>query len=71
MKKFKIIISVLVLSAGILSLSSCERTCRCYHYNGSVDEYTPEELEELDYSCAQMKDIDLGLRYSLCEKVLF
>ena len=71
MKKYRHLILLLTLLVGVFTLSSCEMTCRCYHYNGTIDEYTAEELKELDYTCGQMKDIDLGLRYSLCEKVLF
>lgn len=54
---------------AVLSFSSCMKTCRCYAYNGSVDEFDVDELSEQGYSCVQMENFDFGLKYSLCERV--
>lgn len=64
----KIFLLIVLASMAVASLNSCQRNCRCYHYNGSIKEYTLEELEELGYTCNDMTSFNLGLTYSLCEK---
>ncbi|MCR4828789.1 MAG: hypothetical protein K5864_04925 [Bacteroidales bacterium] len=65
MKKSLIVIALLTL----LCCSACKKTCRCYRYDGSGEEFTKEELNEMGYSCAGLEDINLGLTYSICEWV--
>lgn len=67
MKKLLIIVALL----GTLCCTSCRKTCRCYGFDGSVDEYSREELSELGRTCSGMENINFGLTYSICEFVLF
>lgn len=60
-----------VVIVSTLLLASCAKKCRCYRYDGNVDEFTPEELEKYDRSCTGMEQFDLGEVYSICEKVIF
>lgn len=60
-----------VVLVSTLLLSSCAKKCRCYRYDGNVDEFTSEELEKYDRSCTGMEQFDLGDVYSICEKVIF
>lgn len=67
LKKALILLSVV----GSMSCASCERICRCYKYNGVVEEFSKEELDEKGYSCVELeKNFNQGLTYSLCERVL-
>ncbi|MBQ3950305.1 MAG: hypothetical protein II661_07525 [Bacteroidales bacterium] len=66
MKKLLIIFSVVAVLC-----TSCNKTCRCYRYDGNVDEFDEQELEELGTSCQAKEEINFHLTYSLCEKVLF
>lgn len=61
---------ILLFVLGLLTVS-CSKKCRCYRYDGNVDEFTDEELDKLDYSCTSMTQFDLGQRYSICEKAVF
>lgn len=64
MKKVKILLCAALL---VLTATACHKSCTCYGYNGSVDEYTQVELDSLGYACTSLEDIDHGLTYSLCE----
>lgn len=66
MKKYLPLLAILLL---IACLNACQKTCRCYHYNGDIIEYDVEELQEQGLSCIDMENINLGLTYSLCERV--
>lgn len=63
----------LLISFSLVALLfvSCGKTCRCYRYDGNVDEFDVEELEANGTTCQLMEETDFGLRYSLCEKVTF
>ena len=67
MKKY---FAFFLLAAILLMMASCTKKCRCYRYDGNVDEFTQEELNERDKSCTDMEEIDFGLVYSLCEKTV-
>lgn len=67
MKKKIFVIALFALVA--FSFSSCRKTCRCWTYYGTVDEFDVNELKEQGTSCLQMENFDFGLKYSLCEKV--
>lgn len=69
--KMKYLKLAMVAVAVALFLCSCGKTCRCYRYDGNVDEYTLDELDEMNTNCTLMEDRDFGLVYSLCETVLF
>ena len=60
-----------ILFAVSLLAVSCKKTCRCYRYDGNVEEYSEEYLEQNNTTCAALEDIDFGLVNSLCEKVIF
>ena len=62
---------ILSLSAVALLLVSCGKTCRCYRYDGNVDEFDMEEIKADSTTCAGKELIDFGLTYSLCETVAF
>ena len=62
-------IALLRALIAALSLASCKRTCRCYHYNGTIREYTEADLDEMDLVCTSVGDINYGLTYSYCEWV--
>lgn len=62
---------ILLVSALVLLFGSCSKKCRCYRYDGNVDEFTPEELNERDFTCEGMEQFDLGQVYSICEKAAF
>ncbi|MBP5548194.1 MAG: hypothetical protein J6X58_04810 [Bacteroidales bacterium] len=65
MKKAAIVIFVFSLLAV-----SCGKTCRCYRYDGNVEEFDLEELEAQGTSCSYLENTNFGLTYSLCEKVI-
>lgn len=65
----KILITIALIAA--FACTSCHKTCRCYGFDGSVDEYSREELADLGRSCTGMENINFGLTYSLCEFVIF
>jgi len=62
--------SAFFLLLSTLLFVSCGKTCRCYRYDGNVDEFEMSELTEKDMSCDGMEDYNFGLTYSLCERVL-
>ncbi|MBP5328003.1 MAG: hypothetical protein J6Y98_08860 [Bacteroidales bacterium] len=62
---------LLIAVLALLFFTSCKKTCRCYRYDGNVDEFSVEELDEQNTSCVDMEEINRHLTYSLCEKVLF
>lgn len=62
---------VIVAFAVVLLLASCSKKCRCYRYDGNVDEFTPEELDAKDFTCEGMEQFDFGQVYSICEKAVF
>ncbi|MBP5189493.1 MAG: hypothetical protein J6031_01090 [Bacteroidales bacterium] len=54
-----------------LLATSCGKTCRCYRYDGNVDEFDMNELKENKETCEGKELINFGLTYSLCERVVF
>ena len=61
---------LLVVSSLVALLCvSCGKTCRCYRYDGNVDEFDTEELNDLNTSCESLENQNYGLTYSLCERV--
>ena len=48
---------------------SCGKTCRCYKYDGSIDEYDVDDLKKQERTCSDLEKEDMGLTYSLCERV--
>lgn len=55
--------------AALLLISSCNKTCRCYGYDGSITDYTSEEISAEGTTCASKMYLD-GLatrRYAYCE----
>ncbi len=65
MKHKSLILIVVALLA--LCCTACHNTCTCYAFNGTVDEYSPEELDEYNRSCEDMEYYNMGLVYSYCE----
>lgn len=63
MKKILILLGIV----AVVALSSCERRCHCYGYDGSHTYFTKRDLAEMDVSCVGMQEWQLGLMYSLCE----
>lgn len=68
MKKITIIAGIFLLT---MVATSCNKKCRCYRYDGNVDEFTAEELSRYDRDCVGMEQFDLGEVYSICENVIF
>ena len=64
-------IAIPLLLIAILLMASCGKKCRCYRYDGNVDEFTPEELSNYDRTCTGMEQFDFGEVYSICEKTIF
>jgi len=62
---------ILVLAAAALFFASCGKTCRCYRYDGNVDEFDMEEIKADSTTCIGKENINFGLTYSLCETVVF
>lgn len=63
--------ALFVIALMALMLASCGKTCRCYRYDGAVDEYSMEEIDEQGYSsCESLEAFNEGVVYSLCELVL-
>lgn len=56
--------------AALLLLMSCGKTCRCYRYDGNYEEFDVDELKEQNKSCSSLEDVNYGMLYSLCEKVV-
>ena len=65
MKKVLIFFATALLA---VSVSSCRKTCTCHHYNGSIVEFSQDDLEAYGRSCADMININHGLTYGLCER---
>ncbi len=68
--KQKLLFATLLLIA-VLTLTGCNKRCRCIKYNTTVDYYTPEEVSAEGKTCAEMRYLS-GLatqRYSVCEWV--
>ncbi len=57
--------------AALLLFASCGKTCRCYRYDGGVDEFDIDELDSQGKGCADMEQENSGRKYSYCERVLF
>ncbi len=57
----------LMMVSAILTILfvSCGKVCRCYRYDGNVDEF---DIDELEVSCESLEDQDFGTTYSLCER---
>ena len=64
MKKLLIILSVVTVLC-----TSCGKTCRCYKYDGSIEEFDVNDLKKQERQCADLEQEDMGLTYSLCERV--
>ena len=62
---------LLSLAVVVTLFVSCGKTCRCYRYDGNVDEFDMEEIEADSTTCAGKELINFGLTYSLCETVAF
>ena len=60
-----------IIAIALFLLSSCGKTCRCYRYDGNVEEFDVAQLEKEDKTCTGLVNVDFGLTYSLCEKVMF
>ena len=68
MKKSRI---VFLLCLMLLLFVGCKKKCRCYRYDGNVEEFTKEELDDRGTTCSGMEDFHDGNVYSLCEKITF
>lgn len=66
--KRKMFLCVLTI---VLLFVSCGKTCRCYRYDGNVDEFDVDELKEQNKSCSSLEELNYGMIYSLCEKTAF
>ncbi len=66
MKAAKYCIAISIIA---LFFASCNKKCRCYRRDGDVVEFTMEELDERNTTCALMENENFGLTYSLCEHV--
>ena len=66
MKRSVVCILVVLFCIG---LSSCRKTCRCIGYNGSVDEFDIEELDEQGVTCEDKELVNFGRRYTYCKRV--
>lgn len=65
--KRPVILLFIVFAA--FSLVSCGKTCRCYKYDGSIEEFDVDDLKKQERQCADLEQEDMGLTYSLCERV--
>lgn len=58
-----------LLLATLLAQVSCRTNCTCKAYDGTVVEYTEEELNDYGWSCSEMEDrYHSGLAYAVCDK---
>lgn len=71
MRKTKVIKIILLTAIVMVMCGSCKKTCRCYRYDGNVDEFERDYLDERNTSCTYMEQTNFGLTYSLCEYVFF
>ena len=62
----KLLIGVAVAACG-LALSSCHKTCSCTKYDGQIDEYDKEVVDEYGGSCSGMIYMYNTRYYSVCE----
>ena len=62
---------LLIVVSLVLLLTACGKKCRCYRYDGNVDEFSLEELDQKETTCAYLEQKDFGQYYSLCEKTIF
>lgn len=67
MKRIALILGIVAIA---ISFASCGKHCRCYRYDGNVDEFSIEELKEKGTSCEMLEEVDYGTKYSLCERVI-
>lgn len=63
--------ALLIVLLFSLFLTGCKKTCRCYRYDGNVDEFSEEELKDRGTACEELENYNNGTVYSLCEKVAF
>lgn len=66
---FRRYVLLMLLLSVTVSVASCNKTCRCYRYDGDVEEFSMEELQADSVSCVGMETVNFGLTYALCEKV--
>ena len=66
MKRRKYLLFAACLLAA-MALASCHKTCSCIQYNGVVQEYTSDEVEEHGGSCYDMRIQANRPYYSYCE----
>lgn len=57
----KALLAVAVLLAS-LACTACHKSCTCYSYDGSIREYTADEVEALSTTCDKMIS-QAGTRY--------
>ena len=63
----KHLILLTIILSSILLFASCQKTCRCYQYNGSVRDYSQQDVKNHGGSCSDMKYQANYQFYSLCE----
>ena len=61
------LVPVALLCIVAATLASCSKQCRCYRYDGVVEVYSKEELDQRGTHCTALESENRGLKYSLCE----
>lgn len=66
-RRLSLFLLSLAFTLAVVLMSSCKRTCTCYHFTGTVEHFSEEDLERYGYSCANMIYFNNGTSYSSCE----
>ncbi|MBR1516937.1 MAG: hypothetical protein IJ620_02175 [Bacteroidales bacterium] len=66
MKTFRLFV-ILLFALVALCATACQKTCRCYGYDGTATDYSRDEVEELGGSCSGLIYMYNSRYYSLCE----
>ncbi|MDY5968685.1 MAG: hypothetical protein SPJ13_01535 [Bacteroidales bacterium] len=59
--------AAVVACAVSLACASCQKVCRCYAYDGTLVDFSQEDLSQMGHTCSGMENTDFGLVYSMCE----
>ena len=59
-------IGLVAAAVCCLATASCHKSCTCQAYDGSLREYTPEEVDAHGGSCAGMIELAGARHYSVC-----
>ena len=67
-KRMKRISAIFYVAMFALLATSCGKNCRCWRYDGGVDDFDIDDLPGEYSNCEDVEKLNFGLTYSLCER---